>query len=258
MANRRSFLIGGLLASAIGRVSSRLQGARSRADDLPTNSYQAPSFKSGTRILFQGDSITDMKRGRNESDRNHYLGHSYVFMIAAKLGIDMPGVKLDFFNRGVSGNRVSDLKIRWQSDSLDLKPDVLSILIGTNDAGKNLDGVDMKEWESDYRFILDANRSANEKLRIVLLDPFVLPTGRIANNQTYDRRRKQVERMLPIVAQLCQDYDAVHIKTQKLFDNAAEITSAPDHWLWDGVHPLPQGHELIARQWLASVGAKWK
>lgn len=39
-------------------------------------------------ILFQGDSITDGNRGRND-DPNHILGHSYVYMIAAELDVQL-------------------------------------------------------------------------------------------------------------------------------------------------------------------------
>ena len=60
--------------------------------------------------------------------------------------------------------------------------------------------------------------------------------------------------MCAIVAGLAGEFDAVHVKTQKIFDLAARAVS-PEQWIWDGVHPLPQGHELIARNWLESVSA---
>lgn len=63
------------------------------------------AFAPNVRILFQGDSITDGKRGRNQ-DPNHILGHGYVFIIAARHGAAFPERKLDFVNRGVSGNTV--------------------------------------------------------------------------------------------------------------------------------------------------------
>ena len=81
------------------------------------------AFTPGARILFQGDSITDGNRGRS-ADPNHILGHGYVFIIAAKYGAAFPDLKLDFLNRGVSGNTVLDLEKRWQKDALDLKPDL--------------------------------------------------------------------------------------------------------------------------------------
>src|SRR5436190_18411808 len=87
------------------------------------------AFTPGARILFQGDSITDGNRGRS-ADPNHILGHGYAFIIAAKYGAAYADRNLTFLNRGVSGNKVTDLAKRWQKDTLELKPDVLSILIG--------------------------------------------------------------------------------------------------------------------------------
>lgn len=215
--------------------------------------YRMPYFKAGSRLLFQGDSITDMKWGRNQSDRNHYLGHSYVYLIAARLGVDMPSAQLEIFNRGISGNTVGNLRKRWQNDAIDMKPDLLSILIGTNDVGR---GVQPEPFESDYRYILDASRTANSKLRLVLLDPFVLRSGQLKDEKEYTARRNAIEKLGHVVAHLAKDYNAVHIKMQVIFDIAAASVS-PEHWLWDGVHPLPQGHELIARNWLQEVSARW-
>ncbi|SMP72270.1 Tat (twin-arginine translocation) pathway signal sequence [Neorhodopirellula lusitana] len=217
--------------------------------------YRLPNLKKGSRLLFQGDSITDMKWGRNQSDRNHYLGHSYVYLIASRLGVDMPAAKLEFFNRGNSGNTVSQLRERWQTDAIELQPDVLSILIGVNDVGRAIRSgqgqVPLEEWEQDYRAILDASRSANADLRIVLLDPFVLPAKRFGDGN-YAKWRTQVDQLREIVGVLAKDYEAVHIHTQQIFDDATKV-AAPEHWIWDGVHPLPQGHELIARNWLEKM-----
>ena len=227
--------------------------------EAPDNNY-LPDFKTGSRLLFQGDSITDMNWGRNESDRNHYLGHSYVFLLAARLGVEMPEAQLDIYNRGKSGNSVAQLRKRWQSDAIDMKPDLLSILIGTNDVGQGLRHPDRKvtpaAFEADYRFILDASREANPNLRLVLLDPFVLPTGGLSNEQAYAVRREATDKLRVVVAKLAAEYDAVHIKTQDIFDAAAKQVT-PEHWMWDGIHPLPQGHELIARHWLHQVSVRW-
>ena len=137
-----------------------------------------------------------------------------------------------------------------------MKPDLLSILIGVNDVGRNLSGVDVEAWQSDYRYLLDASRKANPDLKLVLLDPFVLASGRLANAEAFKAWRGQVDRLIPIVEQLAKDFDAVHIRTQEIFD-AAAATVSPEQWIWDGVHPLPQGHELIARHWLEEVSGRW-
>jgi lysophospholipase L1-like esterase len=165
----------------------------------------------------------------------------------------MPGAQLDIYNRGMSGHTVADLRKRWKMDALEMKPDLLSILIGTNDVGN---GVREKAFEADYREILNASRNSNPELRLVLLDPFVLPTGELKNEEAWTSRRAATDKLGVVVARLAKDYDAVHIKTQEIFDSAAKAVS-PEQWIWDGIHPLPQGHELIARNWLLEVTARW-
>jgi len=260
MLDRRTFIKKGIVctgaasAVAVGKTS----GATTKPFGVGGYDYRLPALAKGSRLVFLGDSITDMKWGRNERDRNHYLGHSYVYLIASRLGVDMPEAGLEFFNRGISGNKVGDLRSRWQKDAIDMKPDLLSILIGVNDVsqggGKN---VPLDRWEADYRFILDSSRQANAALRLVLLDPFVLRSGRLQGEDPWKYWRRQVDKMGGIVARLAEQYHAVHVKTQDLFDVAARMAS-PGHWIWDGVHPLPQGHELIARHWLQQVSARWK
>ena len=217
--------------------------------------YRRPTFTPGSRLLFIGDSITDMKWGRNEKDRNHYLGHSFVFLIASRLHTDLADAKLQFFNRGKSGNTVGDLKQRWQRDAIEMKPDVLTILIGVNDVGRASRAdkqVDLEQWQADYRHILSASREANPKLKIVLLDPFVLPVTRLAEPKAWNQWNGECVKLRKIVKQLAADYKAIHIPTQAVFDKACQDTE-PSHWIWDGVHPLPQGHELIARSWIEAV-----
>lgn len=256
---RRNFLTGS--AAAAGAIlcssaSAQSQESGKNSSGIGGYDYRLPGFKKGSRLLFQGDSITDMKWGRNQKDRNHYLGHSYVYLIASRLGVDMPEAQLDIYNRGMSGHKVGDLRKRWKKDAIDMEPDLLSILIGANDVGGNLDGVDVKAWEDDYRFILDASRKANPDLRLVLLDPFVLASGRLASGDLFKKWRDQIARLIPVVGALAKDYEAVHVKTQDVFDAAAKAVT-PEQWIWDGVHPLPQGHELIARNWLEKVSARW-
>ncbi len=270
MPNRRSFLkAGALTAGAASAAALTSRAATASKEQKPSTSaacavdgygYHLPHFKPGSRLVFQGDSITDMNWGRNESDRNHYLGHSYVFLLAGRLGVEMPDAKLDIYNRGKSGNAVWQLRKRWQKDAVDMKPDLLSILIGTNDIGQGLrkpkDKITPAAFEADYRFILDASRKANPELRLVLLDPFVLPTGGLKNQKAYSVRRALTDELRVVVAKLAKDYDAVHIKTQDIFDKAAKA-SAPEYFIWDGIHPLPAGHELIARHWVHAVSKRW-
>ncbi len=260
MLDRRTFIKRGIacggVASALGVGTAR--GAVTGPCGVGGYDYRLPRLAKGTRLVFLGDSITDMKWGRNERDRNHYLGHSYVYLIASRLGVDLPEAELEFFNRGISGNKVGDLRARWQKDAIAMKPDLLSILVGVNDVsqggGKN---VPLDRWEADYRFLLDASRQANPALRLVLLDPFVLRSGRLRDEAAWRFWRGEVDKLRAIVAPLAKEYGAVHVRTQDVFDAAAEAVR-PKQWIWDGVHPLPQGHELIARHWLQQVSARWR
>lgn len=254
MIDRRDFVKGSAAGAAIIATGSTASAeARDNLSGVTGYHYRLPQFDKGSRLLFQGDSITDMKWGRNQADRNHYLGHSYVYLIASRLGVDMPEAGLDIYNRGMSGHTVADLRKRWEKDSIEMKPDLLSILIGTNDVGRKVKAI---EFETDYRQILDASLAANEKLRLVLLDPFVLRSGKLESEEAWVPRRAATDELGLIVTKLAKDYDAVHIKTQEIFDSAANLVS-PEQWIWDGIHPLPQGHELIARNWLKKVSERW-
>ena len=257
MIDRRSFINRGAAgATALAAVSaSRAKEHRSGPSSVTGYDYRLPKFKKGSRLLFQGDSITDMKWGRNQKDRNHYLGHSYVYLIAARLGVDMPEAQLDVYNRGMSGHKVRDLKARWQKDAIDMKPDWLSILVGVNDVSRGeRSTLDFQKWEEDYRFLVDRSRKVNPNLRIVLMDPFVLRMTRLSADDVWKRWRGEIDKLGEIVSRLAHEFKAIHVETQKIFDQAAEEVSC-EHWIWDGVHPLPQGHELIARNWLQAVSA---
>ena len=128
------------------------------------------SAKKETVILFQGDSITDGKRLRgkeNEWDLNHQMGHGYAFVVNALLGSRYPERNLKFINRGISGNRVADLYGRWKEDTLNLHPDVLSILVGINDCGSTIyedAGSDPDRFEKIYQLLIDEAKEQNPDL----------------------------------------------------------------------------------------------
>jgi lysophospholipase L1-like esterase len=203
------------------------------------------AFSPESRILFQGDSITDGNRGRS-LDPNHILGHGYALIIAARHGAVFPERKLDFFNRGVSGNTVLDLEKRWTKDTLALKPDLLSVMIGVNDNGK---GVALETYETTYDKILTEARAQNPKLKLVLMEPFVRHPGKPVPEGIVARQA--------IVAKLAQKHGAALVKLQKLFDDAA-IKTADDYWVWDSVHPTYRGHQLMADEWERVVRASWR
>jgi lysophospholipase L1-like esterase len=203
------------------------------------------AFGPNERVLFQGDSITDGNRGRS-ADQNHILGHGYAFIIAARHGAAFPERKLDFNNRGVSGNTVLDLEKRWAKDTLALKPDLLSVMIGVNDQSRN---VSLEAYEATYDKLLTDARAQNPKLKLVLMEPFVRHPGKPVPEGIVARQA--------IVAKLAQKHGAALVKLQKLFDDAAAKT-ADDYWVWDTVHPTYRGHQLLADEWERVVREYWK
>jgi lysophospholipase L1-like esterase len=208
-------------------------------------------FSPGARVLFQGDSITDGNRGRN-SDPNHILGHGYVFIIAAKFGAEFPEAKLDFINRGVSGNTVLDLEKRWEKDAIGLKPDVLSILVGVNDKGK---GVPFEQYEQTYDQIISAARARNPSLKIVLCEPFIV--NHLSTTAQHGCPNEDMVKRQEIVQRLAQKHGAALARFQAALDRATERAPAA-HWIWDDVHPTYSGHQILADEWERAVREFWK
>ena len=211
---------------------------------LAADLVDVPLFPSNARVLFQGDSITDGNRGRNE-DPNHILGHGYCFIIAAQYGAHYPERKLTFLNRGISGNKVTDLAARWQKDTLDLKPDVLRILIGINDSGH----ISLEEYEQVYDKLLVDAKAANPNIQFILCEPFYLPKD---GHKEGDERDQDVKKRQMIVAKLAEKHHAVLVKLQKVFDDACQRAPV-QYWVWDAIHPTYSGHQLMAEEWIKAV-----
>jgi lysophospholipase L1-like esterase len=213
-------------------------------------------FQSQSRILFQGDSITDANRGRN-GDSNYILGHGYAFLIAARFGAQYPERQLTFINRGISGNKVPDLAARWQKDTVDLKPDVVSILIGVNDIWHTLNAgqeVSPEKYEAGYDQLLAETVAALPKARLVLCEPFILPGS--ATKGQWELWQAHAKKFSASVEKLGAKYHAPVVHFQKMFDDAAKRAPA-EYWIRDGVHPTSAGHQLMADEWARTVSATW-
>ncbi|MCR8659766.1 SGNH/GDSL hydrolase family protein [Paenibacillus endoradicis] len=209
-------------------------------------------MKDNLVVVFQGDSITDGNRDRG-NDLNHIIGHGYAYMIAGKLGSKFAEKKPDFVNRGVSGDRISDLYARWNEDALSFTPNVLSILAGVNDAWRIVHqdrGGFTDRFERTYHHLLSETREVLPATKLVLCEPFILKTS--ATEKQFDQWKELISNYQQHVRQLAQQYNAVFVPLQDVFDDAAKRTSA-EAWLWDGIHPTVAGHYLLAERWLEVV-----
>jgi len=199
------------------------------------------------RILFQGDSITDADRSRQDDSR---LGVGYPRLVEAALGLEEAG-EHEFFNRGISGNRIVDLYARIKADIINLKPDLMSILIGVNDVWheiyENPNGVDADKFFKIYSMLIEEIKEALPNIKIMILEPFVLPGCSTVEN--WDYFSTEVPKRALMAKKIAEKYSLPFIPLQKGFD--ALSTKAPyEYWLGDGVHPTAKGHEFIKTEWI--------
>ena len=198
------------------------------------------------RILFQGDSITDAGRSR---DDNSILGRGYPLLVEAALGLEAPN-EHEFLNRGISGNRIVDVYARIKSDIINLKPDVMSILIGVNDVWHDINyqnGVRTDLYEQLYNLLIAELKSALPNLRIMIMEPFVLKGS--ATQEHWEEFETEVVLRAEAAKRVAEKNGLEFIPLQKKLDEATKLAPA-EYWLGDGVHPTTSGHELIAREWI--------
>lgn len=198
-------------------------------------------------ILFQGDSITDCDRDRQDP---YSLGGGYPMLIAAQYLAKHPELPVEFMNRGIGGDRTKDLRARWDEDCLIIQPDLVSILIGINDVWRRYDSNDatsIAEFEDNYHDILTRTVEATEA-GIIMMEPFVLPVPDDRNEW-----REDIDPKIHSVRALAREFDATLIPMDGIFAQAS-AKREPAFWAADGVHPTLAGHGLIAKAWLDTVG----
>jgi len=204
---------------------------------------------NNSTVLFLGDSITDAGRSRDTDDN---LGQGYVMMISSWFSAMYPEKNVKFINRGISGNRVKDLKSRLQEDCLGIKPDIISILIGINDTWRKYDSNDptsVEQFELDYREILQKIVS-NLNAKIILCEPFLLHISK-----DIVRFREDLNPKIEVVRKLAKEFKTILVPLDKIFNKYSKKRN-PFFWASDGIHPTLPGHALIAQIWLKIVGKK--
>ena len=203
-------------------------------------------------ILFQGDSITDAVRLR-EDERDVYSGHGYVTMISGKLGLTHPG-KCTVRNRGVACERIVDIYARVKTDIINNKPDYVSLLVGVNDVlhGFSLNnGIDTKKFEMLYSLMIKEITEALPDVKIIILEPFILE-GECTSQKhgdNYPLIAKEIAEKASASKRIAEKYNLSFVPLQAEFDRLCNI-QPPSYWLFDGIHPSPAGHAMIAEKWL--------
>ena len=208
-------------------------------------------------ILFQGDSITDCGRVRTGAvTLSQAMGPGYPAMIAARVMNSDWTTRRTFINKGISGDRVVDLYARWKVDAINLRPDVVSILIGVNDTWHEMNygnGVEPARYDRFYRMLLDWSLESKADTKFILLEPFLLNFGFVTQVWVDEMIERQ-----QIVKKIAADYGAVFVPLQDAINKAAEAARNPELVLRDGVHPSLFGHQLIADECMKYAGELYK
>ena len=200
------------------------------------------------KIVFFGDSITDMGRNRDMDGKAFGYGVGYVNGVSSTLKYENPE-KYEIINRGIGGHRVVDLYARIKADVWNHNPDVVSVLIGINDIWheiNNKNGVDLKRFETVYRMLMEDTKERLPKVKFILCEPFVLKGT--ATEEKYEEFC-EVKKYAAVVKKLAEEYGIPFVALQEKFDEAAAKHGAV-HYLYDGVHPDVAGGKLIAEEWL--------
>lgn len=189
-------------------------------------------------VLMQGDSITE---GLRKHDCPEDLGQWYAKRVAGALELKYPG-KYTFINRGISGNRIVDVYARIKADIINLKPDIMTFMIGTNDVWaeyKRQNGVSPEKYERFYEKILDEVEAALPNIKIILMGSY-LQEGVQEYNESF---LPEVKERAEIARKIAERRGYPYIATQPLFDEAEK--RGVKQLTFDGVHPDIAGSELL-------------
>ena len=246
--SRRSFLKKAALGTAaVISIPEILSAA------MPAGTIKEIKLLKDQVILFQGDSITDSGRAKDDPGFNtsNNLGSGYPLLAGASLLNKYASLSLKIYNRGISGNKVYQLAERWDKDCLELKPDILSILIGVNDIWHKLNGnyngtADI--YRNDYIALLERTKKALPDIKLIICEPFAVKGVKAVDDKWYPEFFEYQKAARDIAKQ----FKATFIPYQSVYDEAQK--KAPgSYWTGDGVHPTLAGAQLMAKAWTKAI-----
>ncbi len=256
----RRALMTGTAATTAALAAAAIPGqAQAHPHQMVLAAVKPPiTLKEGATVLLQGDSITDAGRKKDnlEPNNSEALGKGYASLIAYHLLTAHKDKDLKVYNRGISGHKVPDLDARWDRDCIELKPDVLSIMIGVNDYwhtvafGSKYKGT-TESYGTGLTALLQRTKDALPDVQVVICEPFVV---RAADGSTrpdwfpeFDERRAKAK-------DAAESMDAVWVPFQTMFDDAVAAGTKNKHWSGDDIHVNANGAALMAMRWLGETG----
>ena len=210
-------------------------------------------FKDMQRIVFAGDSVTDMGSAQPVGEGLFdNVGRSYVRVVENMLAAYYPEVRIRVTNSGISGNTSRDLLARFQRDVVDLKPDWVSICIGINDVWRQFDSPAMpdeavfpEEYEKNVEKMIKMVKGKVEG--IFLLSPYYMEPNR------QDMMRARMDEYVEICRKLAKKYDCIFVDFQRMYEDYCKVRHS-GYIAWDRVHPNQIGATLMAKTFLEACG----
>ncbi|WP_056928682.1 SGNH/GDSL hydrolase family protein [Candidatus Symbiothrix dinenymphae] len=249
--DRRNFFKKSVLAGVAVSIPEIVKAAMPDAPAVDNADWY--QLSKGDTILFQGDSITDWGRDRKkeaEVNAPAQLGGGYPLFTAANILANNAEKGLKIYNRGISGNKVFQLAGRWDKDCIELKPNLLSILIGVNDFWHSLGQYTgtVETYETDYRALLTRTKKALPEVKIVICEPFIVHGGSVLDN-TWESGFAPYRN---VARKLAREFDLTFVPFQTVFNEALKQANS-EYWGTDGVHPSLAGAQLMAQAWIKAV-----
>ena len=210
-------------------------------------------FENGDRIVFAGDSVTDMGSAQPVGEGLFdNLGNGYVRAVENLLTACYPELNIRVTNSGISGNTSRDLLGRFDRDVIDLKPDWVSICIGINDVWRQFDSpamYDVQVMPDEYRANVEKMITSvkNSVKGVFVLSPYYMEPNR------EDKMRARMDEYVAICRELAEKHGCVFVDFQKMYEDYFKIRHS-SCIAWDRVHPNRIGSMLMARTFLEKCG----
>ena len=197
--------------------------------------------KDNMTILFMGDSITDWNRNMANP-----LGWGFPLMVSALLGAKHPVLTFNFINKGIGGDKTSDILNRLDTDCLKHNPDVIIMLAGINDCLHSLFSGEEKISPSVIKENLCKIIDKIKEKEIILLEPFLFVNSNKWTNPWVLEEKWIEENLIPVqkvVRDVASKYNTYFIPLGEIFGDLCQY--GPDKWTMEGCHPTIIGHGVI-------------
>jgi lysophospholipase L1-like esterase len=214
------------LMARMAEQSRRLKDWPDLAHYREANAKVAAPAKDEQRVVFMGDSITDM-------------------WVQPRFGAFFPGKP--YIGRGIGGQTTPQMLLRFRADVIALQPQVVVILAGTNDIAGNTGPITLEETEGNLASMAELARAHG--IRVVLSS--VIPVSNYGHDWkggALDMRiQRPPEKILELNAWIKQyaavndhvylDYFSAMVNDQGLLKK--ELSE-------DGLHPNAPGYAVMA------------